>query len=242
VAFSPDGRLLASGSIDGSVRVCDVATGNVVHKVSTGATPAPVAFSPDGETLAAGGESGSVHLWAVKTWQPREPVRWHTLPVFAVAFSPDGHWLVSGGLDRTVQLVDRASGRRVHPFGLSTPVTAVAFSADSQSLAAAGDGPDPPVRLWDVATKRERALTGHTRPVQALAFDPAGRRIAGTSLDGTVRLWDAAPGVDPNRPPFDFRHIGPTAGVAFSPSGRHLAVGLGNGLIAVIHTPPAPAR
>jgi WD40 repeat protein len=78
--------------------------------------------------------------------------------------------------------------------------------------------------------------------VPGLAFDPGGRRVAATSLDGTVRLWDTAPGVEPSRPPFDFRHIGPTAGVAFSPSGRHLAVGLGNGLIAILRTPPDPAR
>jgi WD40 repeat protein len=244
VAFSPDGRLLASRSMNGTIRLSDVATGKVDHQFPPTApalAPAPLAFSPDGETLAAGGEAGSVQLWSVKTGLPLDPVRGHVGRVPVVAFSPDGRWLASGGLDRTVQLLDRTSGQRVHAFHLDTPVTAVAFSADSQSLAATGDGPNPSIRLWDVATKRERepALAGHSRPVPALAFDPAGRRIASTSLDGTVRLWGTAPGVEPSRKDFDFSHTEPVAAVAFSPSGRHLAVGLGNGLIAIVRTPPA---
>jgi WD40 repeat protein len=243
MAFSPDGRLLASSSIDGTIRLSDVATGWVVQELSTGAGPTtvPLAFSPDGETLAAGGASGAVNLWVVKTGQPKEPLRWHLGFVHAVAFSPDGRWLASGGRDRSVQLIDRASGLRVHRFRGAGPVTGLAFSPDSRTLAATSYGSGPSVHLWDLTTKTERTLTGDTERVVGLAFDPQGRRVATGSQDGTARLWKAAPGAGRSRV-FDFRPTGGASAVAFSPSGRHLAVGLGNGLIAILTTPPAPAR
>ena len=240
VTFSPDGQLLASGSTNGQVILWDVATGEIVHEFLTSSTRM-LAFSPDGETFAACGENGVVNFWAVKTGQPKEPLRLHAGAVHAVAFSPDGRWLATGGVDGTIPLIDRASGQRMHTFPGILQVSNLAFSPDSQTLAATTDGNGPSVRLWDLATWEERAAAGHTKPVVGLAFHPAGNRIATGSQDGAARLWETSPGVQRGRV-FDFRHIGRAAAVAFSPSGRHLAVGLGNGLIAIIRTPPAPAR
>jgi WD40 repeat protein len=202
-----------------------------------------LAFSPDGATFAACGENGVVNLWDVKTGLPKEPLRSHIGAVHAVAFSPDGRWLATGGVDGTIPLIDRASGQPVHSFRGSLLVTNLAFSPDSQTLAATTNGIGPSVRLWDLATRAEQTAAGHTKLVAGLAYHPAGNRIATGSLDGTARLWETSPGVEPG-PVFDFRHTRPAAAaaVAFSPSGRHLAVGLGNGLIAVVRTPPAPAR
>ncbi len=249
VTFSPDGRFVASGGVFGTVRLWNVTTGELVHDPSTGsfAAPTPLAFSPDGEVLAAGSGNGSVYLWAVSTGQPKPPMQWHAGLAHAVAFSPDGRWLASGGLDKavggldkTVQLIDRATGTCVHTFRSETLATNLAFSPDSRTLAAASDT-GPSVRLWDVASRAERPLTGHTGPVLGLAFHPQGRHLATGSMDGTARLWDTSPGADPGRV-FDFRPNGPTVAVAVSPSGRHLAVGLGNGFIAILRIPSDLAR
>ena len=131
----------------------------------------------------------------------------------------------------------------MHTFRGSRLVTNLAFSPDSQTLAATTNGIGPSVRLWDLATRAERTAGGHTKPVAGLAYHPAGNRIATGSLDGTARLWETSPDVEPG-PVFDFRHTRPVAAaaVAFSPSGRHLAVGLGDGRIAILRTPPDPAR
>ena len=113
----------------------------------------------------------------------------------------------------------------------------LSFSPDSQSLAAASDSSGPSVRLWDLATKMERAVASHTQAVVSVAFHPVGDRIASASLDGTVQLRDTFTSDDPGSV-FDFHHLGPCCGIAFSPSGRHLAVGLGDGSIAILRTPP----
>src|SRR5262249_36710905 len=182
VTFSPDGRLLASSSFDGKIRLSDAATGRVVKELSIGPapTPVPLAFSPDGETLAAGGKDGAVNLWVVKTWK-KDQERWHVGLVHAVAFSPDGRWLASG-LDRSVQLIDRASGTRVQPFPGGGLVTCLAFSPDSRTLAATSDGSGPSVHLLDLATEVVRTMPGNTGRVMGLAFHPQGNRIATGSV------------------------------------------------------------
>jgi WD40 repeat protein len=141
----------------------------------------------------------------------------HTDQVWSVAFSPDGRRLAAGSKAGTVTVWDAATRQILHTFKVPAAL-AMAFSPDGKQLASAGVGP---ITVRDVMTGHEVfTLPGHTNGILGLAFSPDGRRIASTSMDQTVKVWDAA----------TRRLIGTLAGhqgnvngVAFSPDGRTLA-------------------
>ncbi|MGR6963507.1 nSTAND1 domain-containing NTPase [Geodermatophilus sp. URMC 61] len=226
VAFSPDGRLLATASGDQTVRLWDVAETISVSRPLEGHTDRvnAVAFSPDGRLLASASSDRTVRLWDVATGQPHgEPLTGHTSTVWGVAFSPDGALLATASQDTTVRLWDVATGQpHGEPLtGHTDWVNGVAFSPDGRLLATASG--DQTVRLWDVATGQPHGtpLAGHTDAVTRAAFSPDGSLLASGSWDTTVRLWDVATG-QPHSTPLA-GHTSTVYGVAFSPDGRLIA-------------------
>ena len=232
VAFSPDGRMLASAGNDKAVRLWYLATGENVGTLTGHADVVrAVAFSPDGQLLASAGDDKAVRLWYLGTGQILRALTGHTglgSRVSAVAFSPDGRMLASGGGDKTVRLWDVATGQTVRVLtghsGRILGVEGLAFSPDGRMLASGGG--DKTVRLWHVATGQTvRVLTGHsgTAGVWAVAFGPDGRLLASAGgRDKTVRLWDVATGQTVHTLT---GHTGAVRAVAFSPDGRLLASG-----------------
>lgn len=203
VAFSPDGKMIASGSWDKTAKLIDLQSGNIIRTLSGHeGWVNSVAFAPDGKTVATGSQDGAVRLWNVQTGKiVREQSEFIT-GVRAVAFSPDGKLLAAGGwipgktegavttlVGGGVRLWDVATGTVLADLvGHAGEVTSVSFSPDGRILASGSE--DTTVILWDVGRKEMLdQLTGHTGKIVSVAFSPDGMLLASGATDGKVIVW-----------------------------------------------------
>ncbi|HEY3353698.1 MAG TPA: protein kinase [Polyangia bacterium] len=217
LAFSPDGRRLASASADGTARVWDL--GADTARVLTGHTSEVdcVRFSADGRRLFTGSDDRSVRVWDLATGTSRAFAGHGGSVVQAIPLG-DGR-LVTGAYDRTIRLWDLQTGRDrvLASLGDAGELNDVAVAPDGRTFAAAGR--DWSLHLVDAATGAARALTGHGDIVRSVAFSPDGRTVATASHDRTVRLWDVATGMARVLA----GHEGRVYQAVFSPDGTRLA-------------------
>ncbi|MFN6029248.1 MAG: TIR domain-containing protein [Dolichospermum sp.] len=196
ISFSPDGKTLASGGLDYSIRLWNVETGKKISTIQRdGGTIKSLSFSPNGKTLAFGGNDETIKLWDVKIGKEIKTFNGrHLDTVNGLSFSPDGKILASGSDDQTIKLWDVETGKEISTFkGHTGGIMDVSFSPDGKILASGSD--DQTIKLWDVNTGKEtRTPLKHTEPVFTVAFSRDGKTLASGGKDKKITLWDLKTG------------------------------------------------
>jgi eukaryotic-like serine/threonine-protein kinase len=222
VAWSPDGKLIASSGNDRSVQVwnaSDDSAAYIYHGHSNDVTA--VAWSPNSQRIASASFDQTVQVWNASNGSAPYTYQGHVpFTVYAVAWSPDGTRIASASYDGTVQVWNASNGGSPYIYkGHADQVVAVTWSPDSKRIASASF--DRTVQVWDANDgSSPYVYHGHTSAVSAVAWSPDGTRIASAGKDKTVQVWDANSGASPS---IYKGHTGAVYTVAWSPDGTHIA-------------------
>ncbi|MDY6936762.1 MAG: protein kinase [Cyanobacteriota bacterium] len=189
-AICPDGKQFATGSLDKTVRIWNLETGEEIRKIEGHrSTINALSISRDSTSLASASDDDTVKIWNLETGKLLETLNEHLRDVTSVAFSADSKTLISGSEDRTVKIWNVTDGELVTSLmGGSGMVKSIAIGTSGQILASGGL--DNNIYLWNLSTHKTIAtLLGHFNSVLSLAISPDGTLLASGSKDRTLRLW-----------------------------------------------------
>jgi WD40 repeat protein len=220
IAYNRDGRILATGSYDGTVILWD-SLGFPLGSPLKGHKGAVlgVAFSPDGKTIASGGEDGTVNLWNISHPREHKTLTVGDTPLGKIAFAPDSKTLACATEKGTVVLLDvEARARTVTLPGHQGGVFALAFSPDGKTLASGGE--DHKIIFWNFPARKAAGSVEDSGEVFSLAFTPDGKMLASGNRALEVTFWDVMKRKRTGAPLQG--HVNTVFGVAFTPDGKTL--------------------
>ncbi len=234
VAFSSDGKLLASGDTQGNIYLRQMPNSQIVKMYRAHqAWVRSIAFNPDGQTLASASRDCTVKLWAITTGQCLHTFK-HTEMASGLAWSPDGTMLASVSFDQTLRVWNSRMGECLKVLlENAAQIASVAWSPDGKILACPGG--DNTVLLWDALLgELLETLSDHASLVWYVTFSPDGKTLASSSQDGTIKLWNISSGECHQTVQGNFGGI--AWWLAFSPNGRMLAGGCQDGTVRLWET------
>ncbi|MFB2835692.1 protein kinase domain-containing protein [Floridanema evergladense] len=224
IAVSSDGKTIASGSDDKSVKLWQLNEGKEIPTLNGHSDWIySVAISPDGESLVSGSKDNTVKVWNLKTGQELLNIAGHKSSINSVAISPDNQNIASGSYDNTIKIWNLKTGELSRTFtGHSAPVLSVAFSHNNRILVSGSV--DKNVKVWDWQTGKElRSLKGHSGDINSIALSRDGQLVASGSDDKTIKMWNVNTGRELRT--FTGGHTADINAIAFSPNGKSLASG-----------------
>ena len=227
VIFSPDGEILATGSVDGTVKLWSI-YGQLRHTLQGEYTDTfnSVSFSPDRKILATGSADGTVKLWSIYG-QLRHTLQGHEAEVTSISFSPNGKVIVSGSRDGIVRLWDKQGNPIGQPFPTqNASITSLSFSPNGKVIVSGSS--NGIVRLWHrQGNPIGQTFKGHKADVTSISFSPDSKTLATASLDGAVILWNLQ-----GHKKRTLQSSGATINsVRFSPDGQTIATGSSDGTV-----------
>ncbi|NJO78364.1 MAG: trypsin-like serine protease [Cyanobacteria bacterium RM1_2_2] len=229
---SPNGKVITSGSENGTIRVWDTVTGAKVYSSPSKIHQKRIntlAISPDNKFLISGSSDQTIKVWDIQSLENGSPITdlpsKHTNGIRSIVVSKDGNFFISGSSDNLIKVIN-FNGKTLRKFIHSDKVLSIAISSDQRNLIIGSS--DKTIRIWDLETAQLiDTLTGHRDEVRSVTISPNNQTFASGSTDGTIRIWD----LENKKLLHVLPHEGAIRSVAYSPSGKVIAGGSSNASI-----------